>query len=136
VKHTLYLFLLMCVMSIALTGLDAQAARSKPRPKTALVVGPSVPVLSCPDEFPQLTEPAESFPESGFSGPSSSYDDGYQYDSSVGGFSCLVSDAIDAHSVEQSRAYWMNTTRLIPSFPQIDNAFFLPIGWQWIELDK
>jgi len=136
VKYTPYLFLLMCVMSIALTDQDAQAARSKPRPKTALVVGPSVPVLSCPDEFPRLIESAESFPESGFSDPSTSYDDGYRYDSGVGGFSCLVSDAIDAHSFEQSRAHWVNTTRLIPTFPQIGDALFLPIGWQWIELDK
>ena len=134
-KYTLYFLLWICAVSIALTGSNVQAARGKPKAKTALVVGPSAPSMVCPQEFPSDLQLADELPEFSFSEPAHTYADGYRYDNPEG-FACFVPEMDDAQRAEQSRVHWLTTIRLLPTFPQIDNTFFLPIGWEWITFDR
>lgn len=135
VKYAFCTLLLICAASVALISLDAQAARSKPRPRTAVLIGPSQPLPSCPDDFSQDMQHIEEFPELAFSEPDFTYGSGYQYSGSRQ-FACFAPISTPASVDRASVDHWLANTRLIPTFPQIDNAFFLPIGWYWIEFDR
>lgn len=134
-KHTLCTLLLICAASVALIGVDAQAARSKPHPRTMILVGPNQLVPSCPPAFPQDDQGVGAFPELALSEPELAYSGGYQYDDSQD-FACFVAPSVDARPGQASVDHWLANTRLLPTFPQIENGFFLPIGWQWIEFDR
>ncbi|CAM4070175.1 hypothetical protein BOTU111921_10005 [Bordetella tumbae] len=134
-KHTLCTLLLICVASVALISLDAQATRSKPPVRTVVLIGPSQPLPSCPSDFSQGMQDIESFPELTFSEQDVDYADGYQY-SVTGHFSCFAPASGQASTDRTSVDHWLANTRLIPSFPQTGNLFFLPAGWHWIEFDR
>ena len=141
-KYTLCSLLLIWALGLALVSHDVHAAKSRASAQAAPVVAHVEPELSCPPGFPRDTQFTNEFPEIAADEQDLSFADSagqgefpdYRYD--VGrGFTCFISKATDVDTWAISRDYWLDASRLVPSYPVMGGTLFLSIGWQWIDFD-
>lgn len=133
---SLYPFLHLGVICVALVAPDVLAVPVTPPPRTAVVMGPALPVTPCPQGFAEEARGVEPFPVFAFGEGDASYVDGYRYDSGTAHFACFAGIESRADAATPSYTHWMNVIRVAPGFPLFDDVLFFPVGWQWVEFDR
>lgn len=141
-KYTLCSFLLIWALGLALVSHESHAAKSRASAQTIPIVAHVEPESSCPPGFARDTQFTNAFPEMAADERDLSFADsagqgefsGYR-DAAGRGFTCFISQATDADTWVRSRDYWLDASRLAPSYPVMGGTLFLSIGWQWIDFD-
>ncbi|CAM3912016.1 hypothetical protein [Bordetella tumulicola] len=141
-KYTLCSLLLIWAIGLVLVSHDAHAAKSRANAQAVPVVAYVEPELSCPPGFPRDKPFTNAFPDLAADERDLSFADsagqgefpGYR-DGAGRGFTCFISQATDAGTWARSRDYWLDTSRLVPSYPVMGGPLFLSTGWQWIDFD-